>query len=644
MTIHKSQAHKMDFRSLLRLLLFLPLIILFNTALGSEIKKYWIYFEDECRDNPIQLSRKANERRYHRGIGNQSLAIDCPPAAPYIEPLRKSGLTVHQISRWLNAVSVSGDSISLLAASGLPFVKILKPVAGFKGERSAKSPVGPTGKMAQRAQLDYGLSYGQLHLSQVDSLHNLGYTGQSIMIGIMDTGFDLVHPAFRALLDRGGLAATHDFINGDSDVQDQPDIQQSHGTEVWSAAAGFVEGSLIGPAFGADYVLAKTEYASQELHIEEDNWIAAAEWMDSLGADIISSSLGYIDWYDTSQLDGHTCAITIAAEAAAASGIAVVNVAGNERNNFAWRKIIPPADGDSVIAVGAVNSDGILASFSSPGPTVDGRIKPDIMGQGLQVLAANFDNDGYSYYSGTSMAAPIIAGGLALVLEAHPAWNLDKLYGTLRSTGSHHSTPNNDYGWGIAKFFNQFAVDGYFKVEQLPSNIMNGDSLNLHIALFDSLGHAGGNHQIMVQLASGTAQLLGLPSIEGPDTIVQGVYFPLPGMQKLLITDQIALMEKVIAVEVTGKKIISLEVWPNPAVDSVIFVFGHENPSWAEITILSVAGDKIADIRIDPAYGSNSLIWMARNKKNELIASGIYFAYLKTASGSRTCKFAFIKD
>jgi len=281
-------------------------------------------------------------------------------------------------------------------------------------------------------------------------LHNAGLDGTGILIGIMDTGFDTTHAAFTRLRSERLILHTRDFINDDSDVMDSLDIQRSHGTAVLSVLAGFDEGNLIGPAFGAHLALAKTEILPGEDQAEEDYWVAAAEWMESLGVDIISSSLGYIDWYDTTQLDGRTAVITLAADAAAALGVVVVNAAGNE-GNTTWRKVIPPADGLSVIAVGGVDSDSNVIGFSSRGPTADGRIKPDVCALGAGNYVADYFG-GYGFSSGTSFAAPLISGGIALLLQGHPDWTPDDVTQNLKRASSRAFGPDNAFGWGIPNF------------------------------------------------------------------------------------------------------------------------------------------------------------------------------------------------
>jgi subtilisin family serine protease len=620
----------------------LIIVLCITPAFGSTQTKHWIYLKDYTKDKPIQLSAKSYQRRDLRNASPDRSKLDCYPQERYVSQLRQTGLTINYVSRWLNAVSVTGDSTQLEEALGLPFVERVSPVAGFKGKRLYHSPKFLIDTPFLNDSLNYGLSYNQLHLSQIDSVHDLGYTGESIVIGIMDTGFDLDHPFLNTIKNQGRLSATYDFINHDPDVQDIEDIQQYHGTSAWSVIAGYAPGLLIGSAYGANYVLAKTELQNEEIQQEEDNWIAAAEWMDSLGVDIICSALGYIDWYDTTQLDGHTCAITIAAEAAASSGIVVVNAAGNERNNYAWGTIIPPSDGDSVIAVGAVNRNGNLADFSSPGPTFDGRIKPDIMAQGVQVFAADYSNDGGGYDDGTSVAAPIVAGGLALALEAHPHWSLDKLFSSLRLTGSRSGTPDSNYGWGIAKIFDLIAVDGYFIVNQTETNPVYSDTILLDISLFDSLGRSGGNHQIDIQVIDGSAELI-FPRDIGINFIRQFVYFPLPGLQKILISDSIAGMVKLIKIDVGSDRNITLEVWPNPAIDTVVFVFGLDSPSWAELSVFTVSGDKVVSYYLNSTIRCNTLTWPAQNANGDNIASGVYIASLKTPYGQKIAKFAYIK-
>lgn len=446
----------------LRCQIVIPAIILIALSVFSGItasadnnttsqNRYWVFLGQKKSINAIRPAEKAIWRRTFRAnLQTESwydLSVD--PAA--IDSIRLSGAAIRTISRWLNAVSVSADSLSLENLRGLSFISKITPVAVFK-ETLPPIENMPFRGPAKPAVFDYGQSQQQVAQLEIDSLHNTGLSGHGVMIGVMDTGFDTSHVAFRRMTDENRVIATHDFLNGDSNVMDLYTSQRGHGTAVLSCLGGFDEGHLVGTAFGADFILAKTEslYTYEEV-FEEDCWVAAAEWMESLGVDIISSSLGYTDWYDTTQLDGHTAVITQAANIANSLGVIVVNSAGNEGDNPRWRKVTPPSDGDSVLAIGAVDANGSIASFSSRGPTADGRIKPDICAMGVADWVAIYTG-GYGALSGTSFAAPLIAGGVALLLESHPDWTLADVISALKAASSRATQPNNSYGWGIPNF------------------------------------------------------------------------------------------------------------------------------------------------------------------------------------------------
>jgi len=255
------------------------------------------------------------------------------------------------------------------------------------------------------------------------------------------------------------ILITYDFVNSDSIVADEGDMgSDNHGSYTLSTIAGYAPGDLIGPAYGATYILAKTENTDWERHIEEDAWVAAAEWADSIGADIITSSLGYSNGfthlepnYSWSDMDGNTTIVTIGADIAASRGILVVNSAGNSGDIAEpANSLIGPSDGDSVLCVGAVTSSGDRAGFSSVGPTADGRIKPDVMAMGVAVRAASLSSTtGYVGVNGTSFSCPLTAGAAALILEAKPSATNSEIMDALRQTASQAGSPDRDMGWGI---------------------------------------------------------------------------------------------------------------------------------------------------------------------------------------------------
>jgi hypothetical protein len=290
----------------------------------------------------------------------------------------------------------------------------------------------------------------QNQLVRADSLHRLGLDGHGILVAILDAGFSyLNHPALAG----AAIKARRDFVDGDTII-----AGDTHGSEVLSCLAGYSPGNLIGPAYGAQFALARTEYGPTESRSEEDYWLAGAEWADSLGARVISSSVGYNYFddpatnYALSDLDGKTSVITRAAQKAAGRGIVVVNCAGNEHSAGSaayWQgKILMPSDGDSVIAVGAVTSGGSVTYFSSFGPTADGRIKPDIAALGAAVFMVNGTST-YTWNNGTSFAAPVVAGVVAQLLQAHPAWDPIAVRTALRLSGTRNTAPDTTIGWGV---------------------------------------------------------------------------------------------------------------------------------------------------------------------------------------------------
>jgi len=286
----------------------------------------------------------------------------------------------------------------------------------------------------------------------VPALHDLGYSGKDVIVLMLDTGFYKDHESI--LPER--ILAEYDFLNNDGETQnesqeDDKNSQHNHGTNTYTALGGYSPGHLIGPAYQCSFLLAKTESNAFENITEEDNYVAGLEWGEPLGADIVSSSLGYLYWYTYEDLDGLTAVTTRAVLWATRLGMLVVTAAGNERQNSEWGGyIIAPADADSIITVGAVDAKGALAGFSGHGPTSDGRTKPEVVAQGIGVACASPGGPAsYAYVDGTSLSTPLVAGSAALLLEAHPTWRPEDVRNALMATASQADMPDNDYGWGI---------------------------------------------------------------------------------------------------------------------------------------------------------------------------------------------------
>ncbi len=435
-----------------------------QTASGDQSDKYWFFFADKgpasLRKSALlateqSLLPKAKARR--RKVRTQGALIDYTDLAiwqPYLDELRQLGVQPVNISKWLNAVSAYVDENQLRLLDGLPFISRYQPVGKFHRQPwQNEAALEKSSIPASFYDFDYGPSLNQNELMAVPQVHNLGFYGQGVLIALLDTGFRLNHQAFSQM----DVQAKYDFINKDSIVenetgQDNPS-QDNHGTTVLSILGGYSAGNLIGPAFDASFLLAKTEDVSSETPIEEDYWIAAAEWADSLGTDIISSSLGYTDWYSYQDMNGDTAPITIAADLAVKKGILVVIAAGNE-GNAPWHYISAPADGDSVLAVGAINSSGNVAAFSSRGPSADGRIKPDVMAMGVSTRCIDVPNDqeigtSYGNVSGTSAACPLAAGAAALILCGNPQLTPMQVREALWRTSDRATYPDNVYGYGV---------------------------------------------------------------------------------------------------------------------------------------------------------------------------------------------------
>jgi hypothetical protein len=428
------------------------------SRIESETGRYWVFFIDKSgadqllktslQRSKLPLSDRSIRRRVMRAHRQDVTIHDLPVATRYVQMIGDAGIEVRTVSRLLNAVSVSADMNQLEWLDRQDFVREIKPVLLFKRKLQPPEPKPDTLSFAPTGTwlLDYGPSEGQLDQIRVIPLHEEGYSGAGVWIGVFDTGFWTDHEAFNSM----NIHATYDFINNDPDVSDNDSQQEGHGTSVLGAVGGAAPGHLYGPAYGATFILAKTEDVTQEVQQEEDYYIAALEWADSIGCDIVTSSLGYSDWYTFEDMDGNTAPITVACDLAAAAGITVNTSAGNERTGFGH--ITAPADGDSVIAVGAVTPNGFYASFSSPGPTFDGQIKPDICARGTGVTSVTLSGGYTNNFSGTSASAPLSAGAIALLLEMHPDWGPMDVRSVLWATGQHldgETYPNNDYGYGL---------------------------------------------------------------------------------------------------------------------------------------------------------------------------------------------------
>ncbi|MCK4857932.1 MAG: S8 family serine peptidase, partial [candidate division Zixibacteria bacterium] len=322
---------------------------------ADQVIKVWVFFTDKGGGDVslakcVPVTDKALWRRAMRGADVDNTFYDREVNPVYVSATEPLVEKIGYPSRWLNAVSVEVKTAKLSKLADLPFVRRITEVAKFIRKPVVADDNLGFRKPAVTTDHDYGDSYNQLNQIRVIDLHHQGLSGAGVTILMLDSGYKVSHQAFSHL----DIDSTYDFINNDPDVEDSSGYidQQYHGTMTLSVIGGLTEGEVIGVAYDATYLLAKTEISHDniEIEIEEDYWVAGIEWGEHLGADVVSSSLGYSDWYTYEDMDGKSAVTTVAADIAASLGVIVVNSMGNGGRTAAKPTLIAPADGDSVIA------------------------------------------------------------------------------------------------------------------------------------------------------------------------------------------------------------------------------------------------------------------------------------------------------
>ena len=500
-----------------RLFVLITLLLIVGVAYSQIAPdRYWVQFTDKNNtpysiDRPEEfLSERSIQRRIKYGVALDEKDIPVNPS--YIEAVENAGATILNPSKWLNGVTIETNSESVLnAIEKLPFVKKTRALhdeplkqmiknESFMYEMNAESVVD-----MDVVRGHYGKAQIQIELLNGIALHDMGYQGEGMWIGICDSGYEGadVHDIFQNMRDENRLLGTKDFVYKNGIVYSD----DHHGTACLGLMAGYMPGTYVGTAPKASYFLCRTENINSENIIEEYNWVSAAEYMDSIGIDMISTSLGYISFDNPeashvySDFDGKTCIITIGAEIASSRGILCVAAAGNEGDND-FPYVGGPGDGKNVLTVGGVKADGTRAGFSSIGPTYDGRIKPDVMSFAYAVTVASPGNNFYEG-NGTSFAAPSLAGMLACYWQARRDAPEGKIREVIKKSSNNYSSPNNEYGYGIPDFEKAldmlnlencdiFDEKPLFYVYPNPSNGMVNFNLNYDVnvivQVFDMLG------------------------------------------------------------------------------------------------------------------------------------------------------------
>lgn len=526
-------------------------LLIFTSALFSQVApdKYFVRFTDKNNspysiDNPAEyLSQKAIDRRTNQGIPVE--LSDLPVNPSYLQGVKDAGATILNPSKWLNGVSIyTTDPAVLAEIEALPYVAGItmpqKSVIGedpayidyeksfFSNETFNKDNGSVLKQAAGVGAFDYGFGYNQIQMLGGDDFHEMGFRGQGKVIAILDAGFLNANTlsVFDSIWQNGQVLGTHDFVRG-GDIQFDEHV---HGSMVLSCIAANIPGQLIGTAPKASFWLFRSEDGDSEYIIEEYNWVSAAERADSVGADVINSSLGYSEFNDPAQnhtysnMDGNTCPATIGADMAARKGILVVNSLGNEGSS-AWYYLSAPSDGDSVLGIGAVDGEGNYASFSSHGPSYDGRVKPDIAAQGSGVCIVDPYSGGLTFGGGTSFSSPILAGMSACLWQANPSLSNMQIAQAIRQSATQYENPDEMLGYGIPDFIlanniltvinGPDADAGYFNIYPNPvtetftvdassiGNQINMNSGECRIEIRDVTGRLVGSQVINLQ---GTAK------------------------------------------------------------------------------------------------------------------------------------------
>ncbi len=634
-------------------------LIFLGSLSAGELDRNWIFFIDKKTDSVPQLESYESQILSAKAIKRRELRLgavhfdesDKPVSGKYIRQLENLGVRIHHRSRWLNAVSCYLNGADVRELEKLKFVKNIRSVKTYIRTRVSPDPLT---EFYKTGNPDYGPSFNQNEIMGIPTAHAFGFHGEDILIAVFDTGFILDHEAFQDI----EIKATWDFINDNENVGNEPgDLskQHNHGTEVLGVLAGYQPGKIIGPAYASQFILAKTEDLKSETHTEEDNWIAAAEWAESLGADIISSSVGYILDYSYEDMDGNTTLITKAADLAVKKGVAVFNSAGNEAYET-WKYVTAPADGDSVIAMGGVRPDKTFWPNTSRGPTADGRIKPDLLAQAQGVYTINPATlDGYQLVSGNSFSCPLGAGAGAVLLSAMPHLSPMALRDLLIQYASHYDEPDNLHGYGLIDLESIMlnvamkpgvSVSGFRVMPGLGKNTINW------------IAEREINNDLWIinrKNLSGTFR--SIAAIQGRDVGIHPESYAFMDYEvkgNEIFTYQISAKLKSgtevfvdsVRVESIGPTGISLlKNSPNPFNNETRIVFGLDQAQKISLRIYNVNGQRIKTLINDQFHEAryHHLSWNATNDQDQPVSSGTYYLQLLSENSFSVIKLLHMK-
>ncbi len=444
------------------------ILIAFSTL--SDAQKYFVTFTDKANNeysisHPEEfLSQRAIERRLKQSI--EIIEQDLPVSASYLDSLKKMDLTIYWASKWLNGCIVECANSSLIDT--ISRVSFISDAVIIWESSSTASTIkkyiepGAIPKFTSETYDSYGASYTQTQTVNGQYLHQAGYEGHGMLIAVLDNGFGSVDEwsSFDHLWQNNQILGAVNFVSPNESVYK---VEATHGSNVLSIMGGFIDGEFKGSAPQATYLLLRTEDPNSEYPIEEYNWVVAAEYADSIGVDVINSSLGYYLFDDPSMdysyedMDGETTICVQGAQIAFSKGMLIVNSAGNEGYSD-WKYIISPADGENILGVAAMQSDSTRAGFSSYGPSYDGRIKPDIAALGDDTALQS--STGITTGDGTSFSAPVITGFISCLWQAAPNLTNVEILELVKSQSNQYDKPDDSFGYGIPDFSKALSNSG----------------------------------------------------------------------------------------------------------------------------------------------------------------------------------------
>jgi len=654
------------------------LIILFFSTLIIAQEKYFIYFKDKGPENSYNqlnknsvsyeealnsLTEKAVERRI-KNMGEDYITFeDLKIYDDYISEIENLGIKILRKLNWFNSVSAYLDPEQIKVIKNLPFVEAIEPVKKISYKNGFKYETYNSFLKLSGTTYNYGAAFKQVNLSDIPFIHSKNISGQNVLIGILDSGFDW---KYHEALQNKDVIAEYDFVFNDSVTANQSgDIQSQdrHGTYVFSLLAGSTDSIVIGPAFNSSFILAKTEDIRSETQVEEDNYAAALIWMESLGVDITTSSLGYNEFdnnsssYSYSNMDGRTAIVTRAVNLAYNRGVSTFTSAGNE-GNTPWKYITAPADAYKIISVGAVDEFGNVAGFSSRGPTYDGRIKPEVVACGVDDYGALAHTESsYMLGSGTSASAPIASGIGALLLSAFPHLKNEQIRNIILESSSNSSNPNNNIGYGIISARNAIEFPNLQKIS---------NEFVLHKMIFEDKIKES-TVTIVFKIADDLLEPFQMIKNDKYDYIYTFPQKNNGDLFQFYITYSDSLNNFYRKPEsgfykfVYGTEVISLNMeiqqyqsyndvsdfFPNPFIPAdhkkvQLRFYSSENDLF-KIFIVDGTGQKVIEENINTVPGINVFEWDGYSDRGYLCASGVYFALIQFGGKEYGRKLVLLK-